>query len=188
MGWKEWFGKKPIAEQDEPELHLEIELVSIGETLELADLFIEIPPQDVLRALDAWAWLPLAGLTVIAVSAFGEVFFRDDVGAIHQIDTIEGKLSKVASSLAELTVSLEDIEVRDSLLFEGLVIGARDRRLILEEGECYDFRIAPVVGGTMNADELEKLSFVVKLHIAGQLHEQVKDLPPGTPIGEITIS
>ncbi|WP_299193344.1 T6SS immunity protein Tdi1 domain-containing protein [uncultured Erythrobacter sp.] len=188
MGWKNWFGGKSDSEEDEQELDLAIDLVAIGGSPENAHLFIEVPEEDILRALDGWRWLPLSGLTAIAVSAFGEVFFRDVVGVIHQIDTIDGKLSKAANSLAELTVRLQEVEARDSMLFEALVIGARNRGLILESGECYDFRIAPVFGGTMNVAEMHKLSFVVKLHIAGQLHEQVRGLPPGTPISEITIS
>ena len=60
MGWKKWFGKKPIAEEGEQEFNVAIELVSIGETLQLADLFIEIPAPDILRALDGWSWLPLS--------------------------------------------------------------------------------------------------------------------------------
>ena len=69
-----------------------------------------------------------------------------------------------------------------------MVIGARLKGLLLDDGECYDFKIAPVLGGKMSSDEMQKLSFVVKVHIAGQLHEQVKDLPPGTRITSVSIS
>ncbi|MCW4463588.1 DUF1851 domain-containing protein [Sphingomonas sp. BT-65] len=186
MGIGDWFrrGKR----KDEDVQLISVELTSIGGPPELDYLFIEIPEVDVIRAIDGWKWLPLKGLTAIAVSAFGEVFLRDSAGVIHQIDTIEGKLSKAANSLPELAAMLQDAEARDNLLFAGLVIGARRRGLILEPGECYDFRLAPIVGGNMGVDEMQKLSFVVKLHIAGQLHEQVKDLPPGTRISNVNIS
>jgi hypothetical protein len=121
------------------------------------------------------------------VSAFGEVFLRDQADAVFQIDTIEGKLSKVATSVGELTAMMRNSYVRDELLFGGLVFGARNRGLILEPGECYDFEIAPVLGGQMGVHQITKLPFVVKLHIAGQLHEQVRDLPPGTKVGKMTI-
>ncbi|MDK2767624.1 MAG: DUF1851 domain-containing protein [Sphingomonas sp.] len=184
MGLTDWFSGK---RKDAGDIDLPVELISIGGPPELAHLFIDIPAVDILRGLDGWRWVGLSGLTAIAVSAFGEVFFRDDVGAIHQIDTIEGKLSKVAASLPDLTATLQDADARDSLLLGGLVIGARNRGLLLEPGECYDFKLAPIIGGKMDVSDMEKLSFVVKLHIAGQLHEQVKDLPPGTPIGKVTI-
>ena len=185
MGLKDWLGGN---RRDAHELDVAVQLVSIGGPPELSNLLIDIPAADILRGLDAWRWLPLSGFTVVAVSAFGDVFLRDDASAVHQIDTIEGKLSKVADSTPGLAAMLQDGEARDSLLLAGLVIGARNRGLTLEPGECYDFRLAPVVGGKMSVDDIEKRSFVVKLHIAGQLHEQVKNLPPGTPIGNMTFS
>ncbi|CAK12360.1 hypothetical protein pRL120651 [Rhizobium johnstonii 3841] len=186
MGIGGWF--RGDRGKDRDDQGVTVELTPIGGPPELDFLFIEVPAVDILRAIDGWKWLSLVGLTVIAVSAFGEVFLRDGTGAVFQIDTIEGKLSKVANSIRELTAMLQNSEARDELLFGGLVIGARNRGLILEPGECYDFKIAPILGGQMSVDEIEKLSFTVKLHIAGQLHEQVKDVPPGTTIDQVTIS
>lgn len=165
-----------------------IELRPVKGPPELDFLFIAVPPMDILRAVDGWRWLHLEGLTVFAVSAFGEVFLRNNADAIFQIDTIEGRLLKVADSFDELGTMLRASDARDEVLFEGLVIGARNRGLMLDAGECYDFKIAPVLGGQMSVDEIGKLSFVVKLNIAGQLHEQVKDLPVGTKIDKVTIS
>lgn len=185
MGWKDWFRGKP---KDERAFEVAVDLISVDGSPELEHLFINVLAVDISRGLDGWKWLPISDLTAVAVSAFGEVFFRDAAGAIHQIDTIEGKLSKVANSLPELAGMFQIVETRDTLLLEGLVLGARKNGLMLEEGECYDFRIAPALGGQMSVSDMEKLSFVVKLHIAGQLHEQIKDLPPGTRINEVTIS
>lgn len=45
-----------------------------------------------------------------------------------------------------------------------------------------------MLGCPMDVEHMHKLSFVVKVHIAGQLHEQVKDLPLGTRIDRIEIT
>ena len=50
------------------------ELTPIEGRRELETFFLEVPPIDILRAIDGWKWLSLTGLTVIAVSAFGELF------------------------------------------------------------------------------------------------------------------
>jgi len=71
------------------------------------------------------------------------------------------------------TALLQDEEGRDKLLLDGFVIGARSRGLVLEDGECYDFKIAPILGGPMEAEQIEKTSFVV--------------IAPGTPISKIII-
>ena len=186
MGIGDWFygeGRKNSADHG-----VAVDLTPIKGPPELDFLFIDIPAVDIHRAIDRWNWMSLSGLTVIAVSAFGEVFLRDGTGAVFQIDTIEGRLLKVASSTRALTAMLQDPQTRDERLLGGLVIGARNRGLILEPGECYDFKIAPILGGQMSLDEIAKFPFVAKLHIAGQIHEQVKNAPPGTTIDQVTIS
>jgi hypothetical protein len=40
----------------------------------------------------------------------------------------------------------------------------------------------------LNADNVETLDFVVDLSIAGPLHEQISDLPPGTRISGLTLA
>ena len=185
MGIRDWF--KPKKVMNEKPLAIKVVFDPIPSHEDIKFLFISVSETAVLSALESWSWLPISHLTVFAVSAFGEVFFRNESGEVFQIDTIEGLLSKVADNATEFSDLLLEEESRDKLLLDGFVIGARSRGLILEEGECYDFKIAPILGGPMNAEQIEKTSFEVKSHIVGQIHEQVKYLPAGTQIDEIRI-
>lgn len=189
--FKKLFGRReastaPNTPSAEPEIR--VDLTRIGGAPELDYLFITPTPEDIVRALDGWKWIGLEGLTVIAVSAFGEIFFRANDQEIHHLDTIEGRLVRVAPSLSVFTAELQETDRRDELLLGGVVLAARSRGLVLDSMECYDYRIAPILGGQMDIDQVEKMLFVVKLHIAGQIHEQVKDLPPGTPINSFKFS
>jgi Domain of unknown function (DUF1851) len=186
MGVRDWFNKR--RRDDDTSSPIAVDLAAFSRGTGLLHLLADVSEADVVRAVEGWLWLPLSGFTVIAVSAFGEPFLRDSMGTVLQIDTIEGKLSRIANCLPELAAMLKTEEARDQLLFEGLVMGARHKGLTLAKGECYDFRIAPILGGQMDADHIEKLSFVVKLHIAGQIHEQVKDLARGTKINSVKLS
>jgi hypothetical protein len=58
---------------------------------------------------------------------------------------------------------------------------------VLESGEVYDFRVPPTLGGKLDIENVTAMAFAVSLNIAGQLHEQIRDLPPGTPISEIRL-
>jgi hypothetical protein len=165
-----------------------IELERIGGARELEWSLIEISETEIRQALDGWTWIGLDGLTVVAISAFGDLFVRSSDRAIHMLDTLEGKLKRVAPSLAGFAAQLQEPTIRDDWLLSGLVNAARNRGMLLEPGECYDFRVAPVIGGKMDLDSVHKLSFLVKVHLAGQLHQQVKDLPPGTRISGFTIA
>ena len=180
MSVRDWF--KPKKGKIRTALALQMDLQILSQHPETKHLFIHVSEADILSGLDAWKWLPLSGLSVLAVSAFGEVFLRNADGEIFQIDTIEGALSKRANSLADLTRALDAAETRDEILLAGLVMAARQMGLNLSDGECYDFKIAPVLGGPMDLDHVETTSFAVKLNLAGQIHEQVKDLPQGTEI------
>ncbi len=53
--------------------------------------------------------------------------------------------------------------------------------------QVYGFKIAPVLGGQVAVSNVEVIDFVVSINILGQLHKQVRNLPPGTPITGVTI-
>jgi len=44
------------------------------------------------------------------------------------------------------------------------------------------FKVAPVLGAAIAVENIEVMDFEVIVHIAGQLHRQVGDLPPGSRI------
>jgi hypothetical protein len=165
-----------------------VDPVHLSGSSELEHLLINPPPEDVRRALESWTWLGLEDLRAIAVSAFGEVFFQSPDGSVLHLDSLEGCMSLVSRTLPEFRLKLMEEEHQDALLFAGLVLSARRRGLQLSDGECYDFRIAPVLGGAMDIEQVEKRRFVAKLNVAGQMHRQIKALPPGASIDRITRS
>jgi len=150
-------------------------------------LTISVDPDQLAMGLESWTWLGLSGLTPILVSVLGDVFFVSPSGVV-MLDTIEGRLVKVAENPESLHTLLETPEGQDELLLAGLVLEAqRQLGRPLKPGECLDFKIPPALGGEMTPEALHPMDFAVKLNIAGQIHRQIKDLPPGTPVGKITI-
>lgn len=137
-------------------------------------------------ALESWAWLDLSGKTPVFASLFGDVFFRSDDGWWY-LDTLEGTLSQRWPTQEELDSELAMEEGQDRYLLGGLARSARDRGIVLEPQQVYDFRVPPVLGGALDVENIAAVDFVVAVNIAGQLHDQVRELPPGTPIGEVRI-
>lgn len=183
---RRFFGKsrdKPI----EPE-PISVELAEIRGHPELEFLLIAPTKTDIGRGLDTWRWIGLDGLVVVAVAAFGDTFLQAADGSILYLDTLEGRLSKIANGLPQFEALLKESDWRDHFLMAGLVIGARGRGSVLEPGECYDFAVAPILGGEVSVDAMQKISLVVKVSLAGQIHEQVKDLPDGTHISGFEIT
>lgn len=142
--------------------------------------------EDLQRGLQAWSWLGVDGLTPILVSSFGDVFFESASG-IEFLDTIEGSIRHVCAGRSALHKHLSTEEARDDFLLGSLVISLKQRKnLHLSAGECYDFKLPPVLGGTVDIENIHAINFVVKLHVAGQLHEQLRNVPEGTRISGFT--
>jgi hypothetical protein len=139
------------------------------------------------RGLGSWEWLGLDGKTPVFASPFGDVFFESDDG-IWWLDTLDGALTCPWPDPAALEADLRTDDGQDRYLLAGLALAAERRGLVPEEAQVYGFTAPPILGGALDVDNVEVIDFVVALDIAGQIHEQVRDLPPGTPITGITIS
>jgi hypothetical protein len=131
--------------------------------------------------LGSWEWLGLDGRTPVFASPFGDVFFESGDG-IWLLDTIEGSLSCRWPDPAALEADLRTDDGQDRFLLAGLALAAEKRGLVPAETQVYGFTAPPVLGGALDVDNVEVIDFVVSLNTAGQIHEQVRDLPPGTPI------
>jgi hypothetical protein len=60
--------------------------------------------------------------------------------------------------------------------------------LVPGDGQVLSFNVPPVLGGALEPESLELTNFVVPVNIAGQIHQKVQTLPPGTPITGIAIT
>jgi hypothetical protein len=142
-------------------------------------------PETYARALDSWNWLPIASKAPVMASLFGDVFLQDWRGRRDYwfLSSLDATLTRAAGTAAELDAILATDEGQDDYLLGGLAMAADRRGLKLRPDEVYSFGIAPVLGGTFGAENIVVRLFVVSLNVAGQLHEQIRNIPPGTPIG-----
>jgi hypothetical protein len=138
-------------------------------------------------ALESWSWLDLAGKTPVFTSLFGDVVLESGDGYWF-LDTVKGKLTRAWSNQDDLRTAFADPEVREQYLLEGLAMAAAQHGIALAREQIYDFSTPPVLGGDLAVENLSAADFQVAVNIAGQIHEQVRDLPPGTPIGQAKIS
>ncbi len=139
------------------------------------------------QALESWSWLDLQGKTPRFTSLFGDLFLEAADGWWF-LDTMDGGLSKVWHNETEVQQALNTSEGQDRYLLLGLAQGAERRGVTLDWDEVYTLTPPPVLGGPLDAANVSATDFVVAVNLAGQIHEQVKNLPPGTPITGLTIS
>jgi hypothetical protein len=138
-------------------------------------------------ALESWTFLDLDGKVPVFTSPFGDVFFEAADGFWY-LDSLEGTLERPWATAEELQAGLNTEDGQDQYLLAGLAIGAANQGVVPSADQVYSFEVPPQLGGEITLDNVEVLDFVVSLNILGQIHSQIRDLPPGTPISGITIS
>ncbi|WP_169787963.1 T6SS immunity protein Tdi1 domain-containing protein [Caldimonas brevitalea] len=112
-------------------------------------------------------------------SAAGDVFFEAPDRSIHWLDTGQGQLAQVSDTRDLFLAALRDdagaewflAPVVDQLLAEGK---------LLAEGQCFAFKVLPILGGTYAAENMVPMSAAEWYGFSGHVHHQIKDLPEGT--------
>jgi hypothetical protein len=153
---------------------------------ERVDLTRTFAAEQYARALESWAWIGLEDKAPLFTSPFGDVFFRGPDG-LWWLDTLEGHLTQPWATPSDLQAVLNTPEGQDQYLLAGLAFAAERQGLVPLDAQVYGFKTPPVLGGAVEVDNVEVIDFVVCVNIAGQLHDQIRALPPGTRISGFTV-
>lgn len=132
--------------------------------------------------LTDWRWLVDAALAPVAITAMGDVFFRAGDGSIHWLDTVAGRLTRVASDADEFKSLIAQPEYLDEWFLPQLVGDLKTGGMSLGEGQCYSYKIPPVLSGPVEPSNVEPTDLLIHFSLTGQIHRQLKGLPEGTSI------
>lgn len=143
---------------------------------------------DIEEALEAWRWLVPQQVTALAVTAFGDMFLVDPSGAVLFLDTIAGACMEVAASVEEWRAKIQEPELLDEWFMPGFLNELRQAGKHLSRGKCYSARHSTSLGGSFSVENFEQTFWRVHIAYSGQLHEKIKDLPPGTKITKINFT
>lgn len=120
--------------------------------------------------LSSWKWLLQdKSYSVHAMSPFGDLVLEDDRGRTYFLDLIRGELKTVDA-------------IREEWFMPELAMTLQNAQVRLKKGQCYAFKIPPVLSGKIEPGNVEPMDAAVYHHVVAQIHEQVRNLPPGTPI------
>jgi hypothetical protein len=137
--------------------------------------------------LTEWRWLANEWFQPVVITALGDLFLRHDDGRIFWLEAGWGRLTEVAASAEEFKRLMVQPENANEWFALQLVGNLLTSGIRLGPGECFGYKVPPVLGGEVNLNNFEPTDLQVHFGILGQIHRQVKDLPHGTPIGEIKI-
>jgi len=152
------------------------------------DLAVAFDPGQRDSLLAEWHWLIGEQRLPILIAAIGNAFVQDaQDGSVHLLDAGEGSLTQVSDSVDEFRDLLNDEDFVAAYFDVEAVAEMKSAGRVLEPGQVWGFIRPPVLGGAFGTDNYEPMDLEVHLSIQGQIHRQVKDLPPGTPISSIKL-
>ena len=137
------------------------------------------------EALESWSGVDLRGKSPVFASLFGDVFLSSEDGYWF-LDVVTGSLSRPWATGEAMETDLALPAAQEQYLLASVAAEATERGMSLGPAEVYDFVHSPSLGGAVGVDNLRPTDFVVAVNIAGQIHAQIRDLPPGTRISGFT--
>lgn len=129
-----------------------------------------------------WNWLLKRPCTLIAMNNFGDMFLRDGKGEIQLLVLTSGSLTKIADSQAEFQSLVTVKENQRGWFSLDLLTELERAGMSLVPGQCFSFKKPLVLGGACEVSNIEVAPISVYVSLMGQIHQQLKDLPPGTRV------
>lgn len=89
-------------------------------------------------------------------------------------------LDQLAKSRKEFCQLVD--ENANEWLLVSLVEKLRKAGISLSSGQCYGFKLPPVLGGEYVRENVAVKSTVEYLQFCAEVHKQIEDVPDGTPV------
>lgn len=153
----------------------------------LNDLTINFDGIDRTKLLEDWDWAMPEPITPILITAMGDVFAQAESGTVYFLDAECGTIESIAASVDEFRRLLTDAAFVTDRMYPSRIVQLRKANLTLGTHEVYGNKHPLVLGGADTLENIETANVVVHLSLLGQIHKQVKDLPPGTPINSFKV-
>lgn len=150
------------------------------------ELTVGFDPNKSAALLEDWRWLIGDNVQLVVVSAIGDLFLRNTEGRILWLDVGAARLTQVAESSEEFKRLIQQVEHADEwfvpqLIGDLIVSGKR-----LSAGQCYSYKMPPMLSGKMELDNFEPTDLQVHCSMFGQIGQKIQHLPPGTKIDGFT--
>ena len=150
------------------------------------DRIFDVADISVERLMQEWRWLYPDPVTLLARSAFGDLFLRKESGQVVKLNVSIGQITEIAGSEEEFRRLAGTEEWLQEWFANADELAAAQRGLILNSQRCIGFKIPLMFAesGAPNnaylADLYEQVSFL------GDLHRQISKLPDGTKVRFVT--
>jgi hypothetical protein len=124
-----------------------------------------------------WRWLfQPTQFTLLEVSPFGDLFMRDETGAVCLLDINLGALQY--AEIEDDNPALLFPIAFDMVIATGYIKAG----LLPAEGQCFGYKQQLVAGGSMEIDNVYIATLSEYVTFMGDFHHQIQDIPDGTTV------
>lgn len=148
----------------------------------ITDYLIDQQGHEWSSMLSEWHWLLPENLTVWMVNRFCDVIFVKEDGTVHLLDSGAGTVKELAASRESFFTLVDQGDNADNWFLLSLTDQCTASGLTLAPGQCYSFKVPPVLGGKYELENIVPADLAVTFSFLAQIHLQTKDLLDGTPI------
>jgi hypothetical protein len=132
--------------------------------------------------LSGWAEILPDTFTIWLVNRFGDVFILDEKGTVHLLDITGGRLDRVADSRNHFAKLMDLPRNANNWLMIPLVDQSVKLGMSLAPGQCYGFKIPPLLGGAYEPRNVAPVDLVPNYAFLADIWSQTKDVQDGTPV------
>ena len=137
---------------------------------------------DWAHLLSEWAHELPDRLTVWLMNRFGDLFLAFPDGSIHILDLGGDTLRKLAENREDFCNKIDEDDNVDDWLMIPLVNNLVNAGMCLHAGQCYSFKLPPILGGDYAMANAFVLGIVEHFAFYGDVHRQLRDVPDGAKV------
>ncbi len=150
------------------------------------DLITQFTDEQQLTLLSDWKWLVGDDKLPILLTATGNAILQSTVdGTVHELDTAEGWIRPLCSSVEELQSRLNSEDFVREHFHQDRVSELLNAGVARETGEVFSHKTPLPLGGADELDNIEATDLEVHFSVSGQIFQQVSALPKGTKIAGV---
>ena len=150
--------------------------------MDVNNYLIDQEGKDWASLLSDWSALLPSELTVWLVNRFGDVFFVSADGAVHLLDVGRGVVERLADSRDDFIAQLDADDNADFWLLISLVDRCVTEGLVLSTGQCYGYKVPPILAGEYTVENIEPTDLAVHYLVLSDIANQTANLPDGTRV------
>jgi hypothetical protein len=151
--------------------------------MKFSDYTVDLEGIDVDELISEWKWAVPSGLKVVATTKFGDSFLISEDNRVVFLDTLDGSLSDCGKGNLFSDGFVEENRERFSADWVEICI---QRGMLLEAGQCYGWKVHPIIGGKFAFENIKVFSLRVYESVTGQLVRQVTGKPQGYQVTGFT--